>query len=126
MAMAESLSRTPIRIIIEGIGEARGELVKILAPLTVGALLKRMPLRGRIHPTQGGHSFIVSIRRGTEKAVSSVEAGTIAYWPMGDAVVLYSRNARPYSPVNKVGQILEGLELLEGLRSGSRVSIDRI
>jgi hypothetical protein len=124
--MAGSPSRTPIRIVLEGVGEARGELVKILAPLTVGALLKRMPLRGRVHPTPGGHSLIVGIRRGAEKAVNSVEAGTIAYWPMGDAVVLYSKDARPYSPVNKVGKVMEGLELLELLKSGSRVRIERI
>jgi hypothetical protein len=124
--MAGSPSRTPIRIVLEGVGEARGELVKILAPLTVGALLKRMPLRGRVHPTPGGHSFIVGIRRGAEKAVNSVEGGTIAYWPMGDAVVLYSKDARPYSPVNKVGKVMEGLELLELLKSGSRVRIERI
>ena len=80
--MEGSLSRTPVRIVLEGVGEARGELVRFSAPITVGTLLARLPIEGRAHPQRGGCSFIIGIRRGAEKAVRSVKAGTIAYWPM--------------------------------------------
>ena len=51
--MGESRSRTPIRIVVEGVGEAAGELIRFSAPLTVEALLKRLPLEGRAHPQTG-------------------------------------------------------------------------
>lgn len=122
--MSESPSRIPIKIKVAGVGEASGELVRFSAPLTVETLLKRMPLEGRAHPQRGGYSFIIGIKRGTEKAVRQVEAGDIAYWPMGDALCIYHSNTRPYSPVNTVGKVTENLELFKELRSGTRIRIE--
>ncbi len=92
--MSTGLSRTPIKAIIEGIGEATGEFIKIRAPLTVGAIVKMMPLRGRLHAQGEGYSFILGIQRGTEKAVKEVKAGTIAYWPMQDAIIIYNKDTK--------------------------------
>ncbi len=124
--MVGSLSRTPVRIVLEGVGEASGELVRFSAPITVGTLLARLPIEGRAHPQEGGYSFIIGIRRGAEKAVRSVKAGTIAYWPMGDAIVIYHRDAQAYSPVNTVGNVTENLELFRSLRSGTKIRIERV
>ena len=123
--MSESQSRTPVRIVVEGSGEAKGELIKFSAPLTVEALLKRLPLEGRSHPQQGGYSFIIGIRRGAEKAVGRVKAGDIAYWPMQDALCVYHSDARPYSPVNTVGKVTENLEIFRGLKSGTKIRVER-
>ncbi|UCH56882.1 MAG: hypothetical protein JSV18_05935 [Candidatus Bathyarchaeota archaeon] len=122
--MDESLSRIPVRILVDGVGEARGELVRFSAPLTVGALLSRFPIEGRAHPQSGGFSMIIGIRRGSEKGVRSVKAGDIAYWPMGDALVIYYSDSRPYGPVNTVGRVTENLELFKGLKSGVKIRIE--
>jgi len=124
--MSTGLSRTPIKVIIEGIGEATGEFIKIRAPLTVGAIVKMMPLRGRLHAQGEGYSFILGIQRGTEKAVKEVKAGTIAYWPMQDAIIIYYKDTKPYSPVNKVGEITSNLELFNELKSGTRIKIEKV
>jgi hypothetical protein len=124
--MAESQSRTPIRIVVVGAGEAVGELIRFSAPLTVEALLKRLPIEGRAHPQRGGYSIIIGIRRGTEKAVRTVGAGTIAYWPMQDALCFYNSEAKPYSPVNTVGRVTENLEIFRGLKSGTRIRVERV
>jgi len=124
--MSTGLSRTPIKVIIEGIGEATGEFIKIRAPLTVGAIVKMMPLRGRLHAQGEGYSFILGIQRGTEKAVKEVKAGTIAYWPMQDAIIIYNKDTKPYSPVNKVGEITSNLELFNELKSGTKIKIEKI
>ncbi len=123
--MAESQSRTPIRIRVAGAREALGELVRFSAPLTVETLLKRLPIEGRAHPQKGGISVIIGIRRGTEKAVKEVDAGAIAYWPMGDALCVYHSDTVAYSPVNTVGRVTENLDLFKGLKSGTRISFER-
>jgi hypothetical protein len=124
--LAESTSRTPVRIVVEGTGEAEGELVRILAPLTVGAILGKLPLKGRAHVRGGGLSMILGIRRGAEKAVRSVKAGDIAYWPMQDSLIVYFQDTNPYGPVNKVGTVSENLELFQGLKGGARIRIEKI
>jgi len=123
--MGESLSRTPIKILVKGKGEAEGELVRILAPLTVETLLAKLPLEGRAHMRGGGLSMIIGIKRGAEKGARSTKAGDIAYWPMGDSIVIYPRDARPYGPVNKVGTIKENIELFRDLKGGVEIRIAR-
>ena len=87
--MNGSPSKIPIRISVAGLGVAEGELVRFYAPLTVERLMSRLPLEGRAHPIRGGYSFIVDIKRGEEKSVREVEAGTIAYWPMGNSICIF-------------------------------------
>ncbi len=123
--MDESPSRTPVRIVLPEVGEASGEFIRFSAPLTFRILMSKMPLEGRLHSQLGGLSFIVGIRRGVEKAVTTVKAGDIAYWPMQDAVVIYTSDTRPYSPVNTFGKVTENLGLFSGLRSGAKIRIER-
>jgi len=123
--VGDSLSKIPIRITVVGKGEARGILNRLTAPLTVEDILKRLPMNTRTSPAMGFVSVLMGIKRGTEKPVSKVEAGTIGYWPRGDALCIYPKDTTPYSKVNRVGEIQEGLELFQGLRSGSRIIIER-
>jgi hypothetical protein len=115
-----------VKLVVEGVGEAKGELVRVLAPLTVGAILGKLPLKGRAHVRGGGLSMILGIRRGAEKAVGSVKAGDIAYWPMQDSLVVYFQDSKPFGPVNKVGTVSENLELFQGLQGGTRIRIEKI
>ena len=122
--MDESPSRIPVKIVLPGVGEAKGEFIRFSAPLTYRILMSKMPLEGRLHPQPGGYSFIVGIRRGAEKAVKTVKAGDIAYWPMQDAVVIYTQDTRPYTPVNTFGRVTENLEIFRGLKSGAKIKIE--
>ena len=124
--MSGSLSKLPIRIVVVDRGEARGYLNRLTAPLTVEEILKQLPLNTRTTPAMGPVSIIIGIKRGVEKPVNQVEAGTIGYWPRGDAITIYPKDTKTHSPVNRIGVVEEGLELFSGLRSGSRVIIERI
>jgi hypothetical protein len=122
------LSRTSIRISFPDLGskpEARGELMRIYAPLTVETILKRLPIDGRAHRIDGGISIIIGIGRGEEKPVRRVEEGTMAYWPMGDSLCIYLRSTVTPNPVNRIGRIIEGLELIRGIPSGARVKLEK-
>jgi uncharacterized protein len=52
-----------------------------------------------------------------------VEVGTIAYWPMGDAVCVFYGPTKPYGPVNKLGRITEKLDLFRDVKEGTIVTI---
>nr|NIP66720.1 hypothetical protein [Candidatus Bathyarchaeota archaeon]NIU80856.1 hypothetical protein [Candidatus Bathyarchaeota archaeon]NIW34134.1 hypothetical protein [Candidatus Bathyarchaeota archaeon] len=46
--MNESVSRIPVRFVVQGVGEAEGELVRHLAPRTVEAIANQLPVEGRV------------------------------------------------------------------------------
>jgi len=124
--VSDSLSKIPIKVTVVGRGEAKGVLNRLTAPLTVEEILKRLPMNTRTSPAMGFVSILMGMKRGVEKPVSRVEAGTIGYWPRGDALCIYTKDTAPYGQVNRVGEIQEGLELFQGLRSGSRIMIERV
>lgn len=123
--MSDILSKTPISISIIDKGEASGYLNRLTAPLTVEEILKILPINSRTSPAMGFVSVLLGIKRGPEKPVNSVKAGTIGYWPRGDSLIICPRDFRPYGPVNRIGEITEGLELFKGLRSGNRIIIKK-
>lgn len=124
--MSDQLSKIPIKITIVDIGEAKGYLNRLTAPLTVETILQMLPINSRTSPAFGHVSVLLGIKRGVEKPVSQVNAGTIAYWPRGDSLTIYPKDNKPYSQVNKIGVVEENLELFNRIRSGSRIIIERI
>ena len=120
------LSRIAVRVVLEGVGEAEGVITKVSAPLTVEAILKVLPLDGRVHLSTGGICFLVGLKRGEEKSRRRTEAGTMAYWPMSDSICIFHQDAVSYSPVNVIGRITKNLELFKGLSSGTKIRVERI
>jgi len=121
--MGESRARVPIRIKVADVGEAPGELNRLTAPLTVGDILKVLPINGRTVPSQGCVSIILGLKRGTEKPVTQVEAGAIAFWPRAMSLCIYPEATKTYGPVNRVGKVVGNLEIFRNLKSGSRIII---
>ncbi len=122
----EGVSRVSIRFAVEGVGEAEGELVRHLAPRTVDALVRRMPLEGRAALWGDEVYFEVPVKMGEEKARAAVEGGTIAFWPMGSALCVFPGGSQPYSPVNVLGRVTKNLELFRGVKSGTKIRVERV
>ena len=123
--MSDDISRIIFRVEFEGFGEAKGEFVRFLAPRTVDALLMLLPLRGRISISKAQLYFGVPLKIGYEKAVSRVGKGDVAYWPFGSALCFFREEMQPYRPVNLVGKMISGVELLKNVVSGTSIKIDR-
>ena len=125
--MEKSVSRTPIRFVIDATGEiAEGELIRHLAPRTVEAIIKRLPLEGRAALWKEEVYFEIPVKMGEEKARATVERGTVAFWPMGTALCIFYGESQPYSPVNVVGQVTKNLELFKGIKSGIKIRVEEI
>jgi len=120
-----SVSRVSIKFVIEGIGEAEGELVRHLAPRTVEAITKKLPIEGQAAIWQEEVYFEIPVKMGNEKAKPTVEKGTIAFWPMGSALCIFYGETQPYSPVNIVGQVTKNLELFEQVKSGAKIKVEK-
>ena len=121
----ESITKVPIKFTIENVGEAEGELTRHLAPRTVDAITKSLPIKGRAALWKEEVYFEVPVKAGDEKAKPTVEKGTIAYWPMGSALCIFFGESQPYSPVNIMGTITKNLEIFAETKSGTRIKVDR-
>jgi hypothetical protein len=126
MVFEMSVSRIPLKFTIEGIGEAEGELVRHLAPRTVDAIAKRLPIEGRAALWREEVYFQIPVKLGKEKAEPTVEKGAVAYWPMGNAFCIFYGGSQPYSPVNIVGQVTKNLELFERVKSGTKIIVEKM
>jgi len=120
---AIEVSRPKVVFAIEGRGEANGEFHRFASPRTADALLKRLPIQGRAALYGEEIYFKVPVKAPAENPRAKVEVGTVGYWPMGDAICVFFGPTKPYSPVNLLGRITEGLDLFRGLREGTLIEV---
>jgi len=123
LSTEDGVSRIKVKFIIEGLGQAEGELVRFLAPRTIDTIVRKMPLEGRAALYKEEIYFEIPIKMGEEKAKPTVEPGTIAFWPMGSAVCVFYGKSQPYSPVSILGKITTNLELFKQVKSGITIKM---
>ena len=119
------ISLVKIKFIIEDLGEAEGELVRHLAPRTINMITRKLPIEGRAAIWKEEVYFEIPVKMGEEKAKSTVEKGTIAFWPMGSAICVFYGESQPYSPVNVLGKITKNLELFNRVKSGTKIKVEK-
>jgi len=123
----ESVSRVPIKFIVEGFKEeAEGEFIRYLAPRTVEAIMRKLPVEGRAALWKEEVYFEIPVKIGEEKAKPTVEKGAIAFWPMGSALCIFYGESQPYGPVNILGRVTKNLELFAKVKSGTKIRVEKI
>ena len=120
-----SVSRIPIKLVIEEVGNAEGELIRITSPRTTDAIVRALPLEGLAALWQEEVYFDIPVKMGNEKSKPTVEKGTLAYWPMGAAFCIFYGETQPYSPVNIIGKVTKNLELFERVKSGTKIIVEK-
>jgi hypothetical protein len=118
------ISRVKVKFLIEGLGQAEGELVRFLAPRTIDYLTRKLPVEGRAALWKEEVYFEIPVKMGEEKAKPTVETGTIAFWPMGSALCVFYGKSQPYSPVNILGKITSNLEIFKQVKSGITIRVE--
>ncbi len=119
------VSRPRVVFSIEGVGVAEAEFFRFAAPRTADTLLKRLPIQGRAALWGEEVYFKVPVKAPSENPRSSLEVGSIGYWPMGDAICVFFGPTKPYSPVNLLGKIRSGLELFRSVKEGTLIEVRR-
>jgi len=124
LADEEDISRIKVKFIIEGLGEAEGELLRFLAPRTIDTIVRILPAEGRAALWKEEVYFELPVKIGEEKAKPTVETGDLAFWPMGSALCVFYGQSQPYSSVNILGKITKNLELFKQVKSGATIKVE--
>jgi hypothetical protein len=100
---------------VKGKGSARLSLYRHLAPLTVDAITWGLPMDSRVNVQQAMVCVFTSIKVGVEKPRLSFEKGDVAFLASGSLLCFFSKNAKSAVPLNPVGKVDSGVEVLDSL-----------
>ena len=124
-----------VRICTEATGCVDAELSDEHSPRTFEEIVKALPIESIAYRWGDEVYFSTPVKVSEENPVETVEKGTIAYWPPGQALCIFwgptpaSRSPgeiRPASPVNVVGRVLGDPMVFSKVKSGDRIRVEKV
>ena len=113
-----SISRIPVTLEVTNKGFAECEMIRHLSPVSVGIILKRLPLQDRIHKFGDKLVYIeTGLAIGAEKQKTRFKRGDIAYMTSNGSICIFI-NDSSVIPMNPIGIVKSNLEIIEDTRAG--------
>ncbi len=121
-----------VKICTDATGCVDAVLTDEFSPRTFRSLVNALPIDSVAYRWGDEVYFETPVDVGEENAHETVEKGTVAYWPPGNALCIFwgptpaSRSPdeiRPASPVNIVGRIIGDPTVFSKVRSGSKIRV---
>lgn len=113
-----------IEIDIIGRGKAAAELDE-RNPEISDAIYKMLPIEARANLWGEEIYFEIPLEMENENPSPGSAPGDISYWSPGPAFCIFFGQTQPYSPVNHVGRVVEGLEVFRDVKEGDRIVLNR-
>ena len=104
-----TVSKFDLILKINGSGNMSCQLKRHLSPVTVGLIMRMLPLSGNAH--QMGKSIVyfeTSINSGIERKKIDFKRGDIAFLPTEGSICFYINdvnNGKPMTPIGKINEI---------------------
>ena len=111
--------------------EVTAELNESIAPKTVEAIKKALPIKSKANRWGDEVYFHTNVNVSVEEnSKEVVEVGDVAYWIPGKAICLFfvyspisDDKIRPASAVNVIGKILDDPTVLREVKDGDEVTV---
>ncbi len=113
-----------IEIELKGKGKATAELDQ-RNPNIANEFYKILPIETKVNFWGEEIYFEIPLELDDENASASSSKGDISYWSPGNAFCIFFGTTQPYSPVNHIGNVIEGLDLFQNARDGDRIILNR-
>ncbi len=122
-----SVSKVECKGTVRGKGEFTLDLYKHLTPVTVSAILRELPISGRvtIYP-RAMVCILTGLKTGVEKPKLEYTKGEVAFLPANGSLCFFTGPAKSQSPLNPVGSIQTNVELLQRLSAGDVIEITQV
>jgi len=120
-AAAGSVSRIECKAEVRGKGEATVAVFRHLAPLTVNAVLRRLPFDSRVNVQPAMVCLFTDLRVGVEKPRVSFSKGDVAFLPSGSLICVFLTAVKSDRPLNPLGAVESGIEVFQSVRPGDVV-----
>jgi hypothetical protein len=120
---AGSVSRVGFTAAVRGRGEAKLAMFRHLSPLTLNALMRDVPIHSRVNAQPGMVCLFTNLRVGVEKGRTNFQKGEIAFHAAANLVCIFTKAVKSDRPLNPLGKVEAGIDLLENLKSGDVVTL---
>jgi hypothetical protein len=119
-----SVSKVECTATVRGKGKFTLGLYRHLAPVTVTALLDELPLASRSMIYSGAMiTLMTKLKIGVEKQRLEFSKGDVAFLAANGSICIFLANVKSERPLNPVGKIEEGLEVLQRVTAGDVMEI---
>lgn len=113
-----------IEIDIKGRGKALAELDD-RNPQISDALYQKLPIEARANLWGEEVYFEIPLEMENENPSPSATIGDISYWAPGPAFCIFFGQTQPYSAVNHLGRVIDGLDVFKKIMEGDRILLNR-
>ncbi len=115
-----------IKVVVKGKGKMVFSLNRIRSPRTINWFLRSLPLKGNLY--RDGKLMLIetNIKVSPEKPVTRVNKGEFGYWPLKRAIFIAKEESKIKFPVNLLGKLVKGFDVLEGIKAMDLVEIRRL
>lgn len=120
---AGSVSKVECVASVRGKGEAKVALFRHLAPLTLNAILRSLPIDSRVSLQPATACLFADLRVGVEKPRLQFTRGEVAFLPSAGLICFFLSDAKSDRPLNPIGKVEDGLSLFDNLRPGDVVRL---
>jgi uncharacterized protein len=118
MTNTGSISRLRVTLEITNKGFAECEMIRHLSPVSVGMILKRLPLQDRVHKFADKLVYIeTGLTIGSEKQKTRFKRGDMAYMTSNGSICIFIKDSSVI-PMNPIGVVKSNLEIIEATRAG--------
>ena len=119
-----SVSKADIILEINNSEILKCEFKRHLSPKTVGKILRVIPIQGNAHFLgKSAVYFETSIESGIERSKKEFQKGDIAFLPVGKLICFFYTDARIGKEMTPIGKIVENIDLLSTVKSGSELKL---
>ena len=122
---SETVSRINLILKINGSEDIPCQLKRHLSPITVGLIMRMLPLNGNAH--QMGKSIVyfeTSINSGIERKKTDFKKGDMAFLPTEGSICIYMNDVYDGKPMTVIGKVNE-IDKLNGVKPSDILSLSR-
>ena len=119
-----SVSGKQLILEIQGKAKILCDLKRHLSPMTVGIIIRSLPLEGHAHLF--GKSilyFETNINSGIERSKTEFKKGDVSYLPSSRSICFFLNDVIFTKAMTPIGKLIENIDVLKDVKSGDVFSI---
>ncbi len=116
---AGSVSKMEITVEIRGKSQLRCELKRHLAPLTVGNIIRSLPLEGNAHMMNNSFVYIeTKINVGGERQRTQFKKGDVSFMTANGSICFFVNDTDSTKTMTPIGKITANVDALNEVKAG--------